>query len=120
MKRDIELDGIKYFLSEYNFGVETEINDRSIGVEVDTVTKSVAPVSKPGTMRFLSVLHSLDSWTYRGRDGDGELVADESVKILEINEDSLKTIPKSHGDKLANIAGDLNNIGEPEGKNSET
>lgn len=118
MLSDVNLDGINYKLEPYDFGTDIEISDRSIKMDFDPITRKPVPVSKTGTYKLLILFYSIKSWTYRGKNENGDLVTDESKPILPVTEENLKKIPSSHGNKLSDIASTINGVGEDERKNS--
>jgi len=118
MREEIKIGGIDYVLNSFTFGTELEINDRSLSVDVDEQSGKVIATTKPGTVRLLTLLHSLKSWTFRGLDPTtSELVTVAEIPILDITEDTVKMLPSLHGNMLSKRAEIMNNIGGKEGKN---
>jgi hypothetical protein len=115
MKQSVEIDGVNYVMKTYLFGKDLEINDKALTVQFDPATKQVIPITRMGMLRMLHVLYSLTSWDFKGTDDDGNPLKDG--KVLDINEDNVKKLPKNHGDKLADVAMEINGMSEKKEKN---
>jgi hypothetical protein len=93
-----------------------EIHDRAFTVEMDPTGQRMIPKTNTGMVQLLTLLNSLKSWGFKGTDDNGDLLTGD-VPVLPINEENIKKLPSSHGNKLARIAGVLNGLGEPDTKN---
>jgi len=111
-----EIDGIKYVIGTYSFGVDIEIGDRSIAMTFDEKKRTLIPTTYAGLSKLLSLVNALKSWTFKGMD-NGELIKGDGVKILDINEENVKKLPAIHGNILAEISAKINGISEEERKN---
>ena len=112
--KKVEVDGVEYVLARFNWGVSTEIHDAAMVVEavgsvVPTVTMKLSIY-----MRQV-VLRSLKTWTFLGVDEEGNPLKDGEV--LAITEENVKTLPSNHGNKLWEVASDLNGLSKDEEKN---
>lgn len=115
--REIVIDEIKYILGEYDWGVDVDIAEQCMSIEVEGVgtrTPSVRPKVDSARLQILQVRHSLKSWEYRGKDEQGKLLMDGEP--LEINEEAVRSLPAKHGRRLVVVARDLNEMGEDEEK----
>ena len=117
MREELEIDGIKYVLKPYSFGVDLEISDRAFEMKVDEITGKVLATTKTGIVMLLGLVNSLESWTFRGLNENDELITDQEKPVLEINEENVRKLPSRHGNTLSKLAKKINNMGELEVKN---
>lgn len=116
LTREKTIDGVKYVLHQYPWGDEVDIIEQCLKVEVDGELKveNIRPKISTGKLQVLQLTHSLKSWEYRGMDSSGELKMEGD--ILEINEESVRSLPVRHGKALIDIARELNEVDEVERK----
>ena len=117
--REIVIDGVKYVLGKYNFGVEMDIAEQCMDVNVTGSGKNMkaSPSIRTGKMQVLQIVHSLKFWEFKGINEEGNFIIDATKGTLQINEENVRTLPSKHGKMLLEIAKELNDVSEEEVKN---
>ena len=109
-----DIDGIEYVTKKYSYGESCDIASETFRTEfVDG--KPIMAIDF-GKRSLLCTIKGLKSWTFKGVDEDGNVKTEGSV--LSITEENVRKIPPKHGDVIAKMVREENDMTDDEIKNS--